>query len=77
MIRPDGESNELHTPPRCGERGIFGSRRGACRMRRPVATAPDAASKSGPPKRVLFVKTQATELKDNAVFAQRPAEWKL
>jgi len=46
-------------------------------MRRPVATAPDAASKSGPPKRVLFVKTQATELKDNAVFAQRPAEWKL
>jgi len=46
-------------------------------MRRPVATAPDAASKGGPPKRVISVKTQATELKDNAVLAQRPAEWTL
>jgi len=32
----------------------------------PAASSPDAASKNAPPKRVLFVKTQATELKDNA-----------
>jgi ABC-type glycerol-3-phosphate transport system substrate-binding protein len=35
----------------------------ACGPRQP---APPAGSQAGPPKRVVFVKTQATELKDNA-----------